>query len=708
MVRERSRASAGRTRIAPENRWPPRAAAPPATRHPRLARRRRHGFEVPHASSPVPGAPGAAARRRGGSAAADWPSLLAQARSKRYRTGAALPPLWTAAVRAGVPTAHPGGRGAAPAARRGARRAPGAVRAAAPRGAGAGAEVADQIQRDLPAPSRAPAADAAFLGQLRNVLLAYAARNRSPTARVNFVAAAVLLFVDDDADAFWLLAVIVEEVLVDHYVQSMLGRQVDQQVRDARTAAARGHSTRAPHPPFLLPFAGARAAGRLQLPAVAPPPPRPRPLDALRHPSGSSLFLNAAPPGTAFRVWDLILCHHPASLFLAALALLAQCESNSFLEATEVGAAVYLLRSSSRSAFDADGLVAATTTFPVSVDEIERLRRGGAANDGGDERAARGARAGRGAGSASTWPRPGALAPPRAGNRRRRRPHRRRGRAVGGAGEVLPQHECATLLDLSGRRRAATPTRRRWRSRRAARTWWRSPSSATTRRRSDCLCAQAFDAAPRAPLARRTPRSVPHGVSCVLRLAAAPAEVEALCDAVLGARRRRVAAVAHRADGAAGVRRAPPLISREGSRRSPSASPHCPSRCTRRASSAPPTAPPPRRPPRLLFETFMPLLLPMCAIRRKPPRATPPPPASARRAAAKLAAAQVGGVDGGDRRRADERSRRRRAGDDEGHSRAIRWAATLRTRTRWRWRWGSAGSSHPAEACDWDRLRRAT
>ena len=87
------------------------------------------------------------------------------------------------------------------------------------------------------------------------------------------------------------------------------------------------------------------------------------------------LFLNAVPPETAFRVWDLILCHHPASLFLAALALLAQCESNSFLEATEVGAAVYLLRSSSRSAFDADALVAAATAFPVSVDDIERLRR---------------------------------------------------------------------------------------------------------------------------------------------------------------------------------------------------------------------------------------------------------------------------------------------------------------------------------------------
>ena len=47
---------------------------------------------------------------------------------------------------------------------------------------------------------------------------------------MNFVAASILLFVREEADAFWLLAHIVEEVLPDHYVQSMLGHQVDSQV----------------------------------------------------------------------------------------------------------------------------------------------------------------------------------------------------------------------------------------------------------------------------------------------------------------------------------------------------------------------------------------------------------------------------------------------------------------------------------------------
>ena len=195
-----------------------------------------HGFEVPR--SLVSKYLAHQERRRGGAAAAgaaaDWPSLLAQARSKRYRTGAALPPLWTAAVRAGVPTAH---RGEAWVLLSGAaqRRAehPGLYEQLLREGAGAGAEVADQIQRDLPRTFPAhPRLTPAFLGRLRNVLLAYAARNPEVAycQGMNFVAAAVLLFVDDDADAFWLLAVIVEEVLVDHYVQSMLGHQVDSQV----------------------------------------------------------------------------------------------------------------------------------------------------------------------------------------------------------------------------------------------------------------------------------------------------------------------------------------------------------------------------------------------------------------------------------------------------------------------------------------------
>ena len=98
------------------------------------------------------------------------------------------------------------------------------------------------------------------------------------------------------------------------------------------------------------------------------------------------------------------------------------------------------------------------------------------------------------------------------------------------------------------------------------------------------------------------------------------------------------------------------------------------------------------------FETFMPLLFPMCAIRRKPratpaaagrkmPGAPPPPNSPLPKWAASTATAigdalTNGAVDGA-------------LAMMKVPLRAIRWAVTLRTRTRWRWRWGSAGLSRP-------------
>ena len=49
---------------------------------------------------------------------------------------------------------------------------------------------------------------------------------------MNFVAASILLFVSAEDDAFWLLSHIVEEVLPDHYVQSMIGHTIDRQVTE--------------------------------------------------------------------------------------------------------------------------------------------------------------------------------------------------------------------------------------------------------------------------------------------------------------------------------------------------------------------------------------------------------------------------------------------------------------------------------------------
>ena len=78
---------------------------------------------------------------------------------------------------------------------------------------------------------------------------------------MNFVTAAILLFVEQEDSAFWLLSYVVEEVLVDHYVQSMLGHQVDSQVLEQLLEQ---HSAVKP-PPWQ------------QCPSSAPAPPQSAP-----------------------------------------------------------------------------------------------------------------------------------------------------------------------------------------------------------------------------------------------------------------------------------------------------------------------------------------------------------------------------------------------------------------------------------------------
>ena len=52
------------------------------------------------------------------------------------------------------------------------------------------------------------------------------------------------------------------------------------------------------------------------------------------------LFLNALPSESCFRVWDLIFCLHPCTIFQVAIALFGSMEEQSLLEATDIGPAV--------------------------------------------------------------------------------------------------------------------------------------------------------------------------------------------------------------------------------------------------------------------------------------------------------------------------------------------------------------------------------
>ena len=169
-------------------------------------------------------------------ATVSWPALLEQAALKGYRAGGPLPPRFVAAVREGVPDEH---RAAAwlllsgAAAKRDEQPGLYATLLAAARSHSEDHEVEEQIDRDLHRtfPGH-PALTPAFCQRIKNVLLAYSARNPEVAycQGMNFVCAAILMFIEQEDAAFWMLSHVVEEVLVDHYVQSMLGHQVDQQV----------------------------------------------------------------------------------------------------------------------------------------------------------------------------------------------------------------------------------------------------------------------------------------------------------------------------------------------------------------------------------------------------------------------------------------------------------------------------------------------
>jgi hypothetical protein len=88
------------------------------------------------------------------------------------------------------------------------------------------------------------------------------------------------------------------------------------------------------------------------------------------------LFLNALPSETCFRVWDLIFCLHRCTLFQVSVALFGAMEDHSLLDTSDIGPAVFVVRSATRSCFDASALFAiAQSRFPeVTVRRVEAMR----------------------------------------------------------------------------------------------------------------------------------------------------------------------------------------------------------------------------------------------------------------------------------------------------------------------------------------------
>jgi hypothetical protein len=200
--------------------------------------------------------------------ATSWPELLEQARRKNYRVGGPLPPKFVAAVEDGIPTEH---RPAAWMLLTGSA----ARKEAQPQlyerlvASGATKQVDEAIELDVKRTfPEHEALTPEFVERMRRVLKAYSRRNPEVgyCQGMNFVVASILLIVESEHDAFWLLAHIVEAVLPDHYVSSMIGHTVDRQAHADATSPAhtytdaaldstyhhpRQHIHSHPHPPTL-------------------------------------------------------------------------------------------------------------------------------------------------------------------------------------------------------------------------------------------------------------------------------------------------------------------------------------------------------------------------------------------------------------------------------------------------------------------------
>ena len=216
-------------------------------------------------------------------------------------------------------------------------------------------KVADAIELDVRRTfPEHPRLTSQFVERMRTVLLAYAKRNPEVgyCQGMNFVVASILLVCESNEDSFWLLAHIVEEVLPDHYVQSMIGHTVDRQVTEQLVEH---------HLPQL-----AKHLRDLQMS-----------MPFVTTHWFLCLFVTALPSESAFRLWDLILCLDAAWTFRASLALFAMMEAQDLLETHDLGTAVFVIKSSTRAAFDANEIIElANGRFgEIGNELIIRLRR---------------------------------------------------------------------------------------------------------------------------------------------------------------------------------------------------------------------------------------------------------------------------------------------------------------------------------------------
>lgn len=192
------------------------------------------------------------------------------------------------------------------------------------------------------------------LEPLRNVLLAYAARNPSVgyCQGMNIVAAMLLLYLPEEV-AFWVLTSIIEEIAPDYYNKQLFGSQVDQKVFN--------RLVKTKYPEL---YAHLKKVGM--------------PLHLLTLPWFMTFLIECIPWESSLMVLDNMLRNGTCVLFQVSLAILTETYQGIMAEKTENEQIPLLIRAHTFDAFDLMKVAYSKFSY-INPDAVRRMRTEGKA-----------------------------------------------------------------------------------------------------------------------------------------------------------------------------------------------------------------------------------------------------------------------------------------------------------------------------------------
>ncbi|KPI90694.1 putative GTPase activator protein [Leptomonas seymouri] len=218
--------------------------------------------------------------------------------------------------------------------------------------------IAGDVQRTFPGHPYFSDEDVGIY-KLTNVLHALCWRNPllSYCQSFNFLAAFLLLVLDDEERVFWLLVHVFEQLMPnDFYGETLLGANVEQVVLERLVQ-------------LKLPRVAAKfSAAGLQV-------------HTLVANWMMSLFVNIFPPATSLLLWDYFLCRTvnpgertPAHLEIT-LAVLKYLDDRNLLTGEDAGELLIALREQTACLYDAAALIRLANTLAITPNELHKFRR---------------------------------------------------------------------------------------------------------------------------------------------------------------------------------------------------------------------------------------------------------------------------------------------------------------------------------------------